>query len=442
MADSDDDLMLGALNAFADQQYGQCLATIAAMGPLSDPLFVQLYVICLQRLGFTEVQAFTDQVLPRLAGHPKVDALVRLALGLAQPDAVRGSVDDAELHFCIGSRLLTLGDVATARDHLSRCAEQTEGSLEQMLARIQVEWPSQEPPRGDLRQAAYSAAARSVELMRAGSTDALEVAAESYWLARRVMPFGELRLRTALNYAHALSDAGQLSAAEERCNEVFFLYRHCSSDVDSDLVTTLVLLGRVFLAQRRHVEANDVLHAALERQQAISGEASVECAVILEHLVTAAEAGGDRESIIAARLRYFDVAVNVDGPHAVHSTAKVLVESLRAAGRDPEAERVCRTWLDRSDAADPPWLRGVVAALSRLSDILDEHQRYDESASCYDRLVGILESEGSQTRSPLGRASCSIACAPVTRHGRMKSPRGCPSLLESTASAATHWLRC
>ena len=396
MTDSDTDVMLDALNAFGDQQYGQCLVTIGRMSPVRDPVFIQLYIICMQRLGLTdEVQAFTDRVLPRLAGHPEVDGLVRLALGLAEPDAIAGSVDDAELHFCLGSRLLTLGDVAAARDHLSRCAEKPEESLERLLARVQLEWPSQEPPPGDPRQAAYRANARSVKLSRAHSADAPEATAEAYWLARRVMPFGELRLGTALNYAHLLWDAGQLSAAEDRCREVLFLYRHCSSDVDSDLVVTLVLLGRVFVAQQRYAEADDVLHDALERQQAISGEASTECAIVLEQLVTAAEASGDQERTIAARLRYFDVAVDVDGPHAVHATAKVLVESLRAAGRDPEAERVCRTWLDRSDAADPTWLPGVAAALSRLADILDDHRRYEESAPCYDRLVSILESTGS-----------------------------------------------
>ena len=393
----DANVMLDALNAFADQQYGQCLITIERMNPVSDPVFIQLYIICMQRLGFADaVQDFTDRILPQLAGQPpRMGVLVRLALGLIEPSAAADSVNPGELHFCLGSRLLTLGDVAAARVHLSHCAEQPEESLERLLASAQLEWPSQKPPRGDLREAVYRAAVESVELIRAESSDALQAAAEAYRLARRVMPFGRLRLQTAMNYARALLDAGQMSAAEHHCREVLFLYRYCSADADPDLVTTLDLLGQVFLAQQRYDDANDALLDALERQQVITGEASAECAVILKHLVTAAEANGNQEFIIAAQFRYFDIAVDIDGLDAAHSTTKALVDSLLAADRDHEAEQICRTWLARSDATDPPWLPGAVAALSRLAHILDDRQLYEESARHYDRLISILEEAGS-----------------------------------------------
>jgi CHAT domain-containing protein/tetratricopeptide (TPR) repeat protein len=387
---------LDALNAFADQQYGQCLVSIEAIGPLKHSVFIQLYIICMQRLGFMDViRAFTERILPQVAEDQELDALVRLALGLTEPEAAAPFLDPPDLQFCLGSRLLTLGDVTAAREHLSRCAQHRPAQLEQVLARMQLEWPSQEPPREDYRDAVLRAYTRAFGLFQTKNPNALDAATEAYRLARRALPFGEVRIRATQLLAHVLFDAHQLDAAEQHCREVLFLHRFCSLDVESEVIETLVLLGRIFLAQRRYNDADEVLNDALDHQRMTSAPDGAEVAIILKHLVTVAEEGGDQERIVTARLQHFEVAIDVDGAAAVHSDGKALFEVLRSAGHDDEAERICRTWLDRSAAADPPWLPGVIAALSRLADVLDDQRRYEESRACHDRIIAVLASVSS-----------------------------------------------
>src|ERR1700752_3007033 len=117
-----------AFRAFAHRDYEKCTHIVGQVFPRTTVFLIQLMLISLQRTGNDRlVRLFTEEHLPHLKKYEWEYALVRLTFGEIDPTDVaelaRNSEMRVEYHCYLGSRLLTLGKVESAKEELIRCLE-------------------------------------------------------------------------------------------------------------------------------------------------------------------------------------------------------------------------------------------------------------------------------------------------------------------------------
>jgi CHAT domain-containing protein/tetratricopeptide (TPR) repeat protein len=290
----DQNLMAKTLQAFGQHDYQAVAQRVYAMFPHVTILMMQIFLISIQRLGLDdEVAEFIKDRLPRLAPIPWAHALASLMLGLREPRDVFAMVSDeeqaAEFYLCLGSRLLTLGQVEAARQHFQNCLRVPGRHIEKLVAEDQMGWSSQQPELVSGERWRVVRASQEVRrLMSAGEIPkALEIAGAIYEQLAQ-MPTICVRERLAVigNYASAQYEAGNDEASLALCNESLQLIERTHVSGLFDTSAPYSVLGFIHARRGNPDEAIALAQRALAERKSALGDKAPMVLTTLENLIT------------------------------------------------------------------------------------------------------------------------------------------------------------
>jgi CHAT domain-containing protein/tetratricopeptide (TPR) repeat protein len=290
--------------AFVAGDYDRCVGHLWPLVQDDTTLHtLQLFLICLQRLGRDEL---LDQAGPQsleiAAAHSWEQALLRLTLGQVEPTEVLEQATDAvrrcQAWYYTGARLLTRFEVEQAQHVLAECAVQECPCLECLLAQHEVTRLGNSPASALTAEVERRVEQCNRQVVRLGQEEhfdqAVLVATKALAWARQYLGGRHRSLADSLhNLAWLYKTKGNYARAELMLLQAVEIHRAALGDRNQDVATGLHNLADLYRTTGQYGRAEPLYRQALEVRRAALGANHPDVVTSLNNLALLYHSGGD-----------------------------------------------------------------------------------------------------------------------------------------------------
>jgi CHAT domain-containing protein/tetratricopeptide (TPR) repeat protein len=398
MNTSDDPRLSECLTAFAAGDYLSCYEAARrdpAPGQPDHLVFQQLIVICMQRLGQSEVLDDLPRLMLDATAEPFEKSLVRLTFGQVGLDSVRRVAKNDEQRcqaiYYAGARLMTLDRLAEAEELLRECVGLAVDCAEKRLAEVELAAMASADRPEPAEQAFELFDRRAKAYFGQGRFDeAIRTAREACDLARRTWGRDDVHFTQGLiTLVGVLAQADHIVEAMELAPLTLDLSRKHYNVDDLEFANVLNIIGYLHKANGGLDEASRFYRAAAD-VWGQSSEHRLESAAALNNI---AQIAVERQDFDQAEALFRQALDMLDGVNDDVGLYAAVVNNLAHVRKgDPGiAEQLHRQALDNQReklGEDHPH---YAVSLNNLAHVYKDQGRFAQAEPLFLQVMEILD---------------------------------------------------